>query len=148
MELDLLSDFEDGAMDDSFARALAFDEIKRLHDVIRRWFRGEMPVENFDPEFADFLHPEFENIQPSGEILARWDLLEAIRPAHGANPDFQITIEQPRLLAKWPGLILAGYIERQTGARNSPSDNRRISTVLFEPGERCTWRYLQETWVK
>ena len=130
-------------MADPFTTATA--EIVRLHDVIEGWFNGRLAQDRFEPDFADALHPEFENIQPSGLVSSRDEILGAIRAAHGANPDFRITIEQPRLLAVYPGLILAGYIEAQTGARNSPPENRRRSTVLFETGDRLIWRYLQET---
>ena len=131
-------------MSDPFTQAR--DEIIRLHRVIDSWFRGEMPADRFDPEFSDALHPEFENIQPSGLVRSKADLLEPIRAAHGANPDFRIEIEEPRLLATWPGLTLATYVEYQTGARNSAADNRRRSTVLFETGgARLIWRHLQET---
>ncbi len=125
----------------------ATGEIVRLHKVIDSWFRGDMEESLFQAEFADALHPEFENIQPSGVVLSRAGLLDPIHAAHGSNPDFRITIEQPRLLGTWPGLILAGYVEHQTGARNSSADNRRRSTVLFETGPRLIWRHLQETWV-
>jgi hypothetical protein len=125
--------------------AAATAEIVRLRDVIEGWFTGRLAEDRFDPDFADALHPEFENIQPSGLVGSREDLLDSLRAAHGANPDFRITIEEPRLLAVYPGLILAGYIEAQTGARNSPPENRRRSTVLFETGDRLIWRYLQET---
>ncbi len=125
--------------------AAATAEIVRLHDVIEGWFTGRLAVDRFEPDFADALHPPFENIQPSGLVSSRADLLDALRAAHGANPDFRITIEEPRLLAVYPRLILAGYIEAQTGARNSAPENRRRSTVLFETGDRLLWRYLQET---
>ena len=123
----------------------AIAEIIRLHDVISGWFRGEITTDRFDPEFADALHPAFENIQPSGAVLGRAELLEPIRAAHGANPDFRITIEHPRVIARLSGLILATYVEYQTGARNSAPRNRRRSTVLFETGDRLLWRHLQET---
>ncbi|MEM1130986.1 MAG: DUF4440 domain-containing protein [Pseudomonadota bacterium] len=125
----------------------ATDEIVRLHRFIEGWFQGGIPEDRFDPDFADALHPDFENIQPSGKVLPRSALLDPIRAAKGANPDFRITIEEPRLLGTWPaaGLILATYVEHQTGARNSAPDNRRRSTVLFETGPRLMWRHLQET---
>lgn len=124
---------------------LAIDEVVRLHKVIDGWFRGDLAADRFEPDFADALHPDFENIQPSGLVRSKASLLDPIRAAHGANPDFQIVIEEPRLLGAWPGLILATYVEFQTGAKNSAADNRRRSTVLFETGERLIWRHLQET---
>lgn len=128
---------------DAFTRA--HDEVVRLHQVIDGWFRGDISPDRFDPEFADALHPDLENIQPSGAVLTKADLLGPIRAAHGANPDFRITIEEPRLLGVWPGLILATYVELQQGARQSAAENRRRSTVLFETGDRLLWRHLQET---
>lgn len=128
---------------DAFNRA--HDEIVRLHRLIDGWFRGDIAADRFDPDFADALHPEFENIQPSGAVLTKADLLDPIHAAHGANPDFRITIEEPRLLDTWPGLILATYVELQEGARRSAAVNRRRSTVLFQDGERLLWRHLQET---
>ena len=130
-------------MNDPFIQAR--DEIVRLHRVIDGWFRGALPADCFEPDFADALHPAFENIQPSGAFLSRADLLGPIRAAHGANPDFRISIEEPRLVAEYPGLILATYVELQIGARNSAAENRRRSTVLFETGPRLLWRHLQET---
>lgn len=127
------------------ALSQAAHEIVRLHRFIDGWYRGEHAPDRFDPELADVLHDVFENIQPSGKVLTRASLLAPIRAAHGANPNFRITIEEPRLLGTWPGLILASYVESQSGARNSAAENRRRSTVLFETGDRLLWRHLQET---
>ena len=120
-------------------------EVERLHDVISGWFRGEIASDRYDPEFAAALHAEFENIQPSGRVLTRDAIVQGIRDGRGTNPDFRISIENPRIRGTWPGLILATYVEFQTGATNSARQNRRLSTVLFETGPRLIWRHLQET---
>ena len=79
-------------------------------------------------------------------MLSRADLLDPIRDAHGGNPDFRISIEEPRVLAEYPGAVVATYGEFQQGARNSTPENRRRSTVLFEAGGgQLVWRHLQET---
>ncbi len=125
-------------------RAIA--EIVRLHDFIAGWFRGDLAPETFEPDFADALHDAFENIQPSGVVLSKAELMDPIRSAHGANPDFRITIESPRRIAEYPDQIVMTYVEFQQGARNSTPQNRRGSTVLFETsGDRLIWRHLQET---
>lgn len=126
------------------ARASA--EIERLHDFIAGWFRGEGG--DLDRDFAAALHPRFENIQPAGKVLTRDAIVTAIRAGRGANPEFRIAIEAPRLIAAWPEsrTCLATYIEAQTGARNSAPENRRRATVLFEDHDgRLLWRHLQET---
>jgi hypothetical protein len=128
---------------DDFNSARA--EVVRLHDFLGAWFRGELAEDRFEPDFADALHPDFENVQPAGATLTRSDLLDPIRASRGVNPDFQITIEAPRLLGTWPGLILFQYIEHKTGGRASTPENRRLSTVLFEArGKLLIWRYLTE----
>ncbi len=127
----------------------AVEEIKRLHDFIAGWFRGDEPAESFDAAFTDMLSPEFENIQPAGRVLSLSELIDPIRDAHGSNPDFQIEIRDPRLLGTYPKarLIHATYIEAQSGARNSvPPENLRRSTVLFSvQGRHLIWRHLHET---
>lgn len=124
----------------------AIVEIERLHAFISGWFRGEYAAEAFDSGFTAALHAEFVNIQPSGKVLSRDQLLEPIRSANGANPEFRITIEQPKIVAEYPGCVVATYVEYQQGARNSAPQNRRRSTAVFETtGERLIWRHLQET---
>ena len=123
----------------------ARSEVVRLHEFLGAWFRGELAEDRFKDDFADALHPNFENVQPAGVTLTRSELLDAIRAGRGVNPDFQITIEAPRLLGNWPGLILFQYIEHQTGARASAPENRRLSTVLFEASDKLLiWRYMTE----
>lgn len=124
----------------------AIVEIERLHAFISGWFRGEYATEAFDSGFAAALHPDFVNIQPSGEALSRDQLLDPILSAHGANSDFRISIEDARIIAEYPGCVVATYVEFQKGARNSAPENRRRSTAVFEThGDRLIWRHLQET---
>ena len=52
------------------AHSTATEEAIRLHDFIAGWFRGEIAPERFEPDFADALHSEFENVQPAGTVLA------------------------------------------------------------------------------
>ena len=112
----------------------------RLHDFISGWFRGEISRDTFDASFTDALHPDFQNVQPSGTVLEKAALVEPIRDAYGTNPEFRITIETPHLITECPGHLLMGYVEFQQGARNSASENRRRSTVLFETaGGRLVW---------
>ncbi|MEM1383618.1 MAG: hypothetical protein AAF713_04090 [Pseudomonadota bacterium] len=126
----------------------AIAEVERLHAFLAAWFQGRVATDRFEPDFAGHLHPEFENIQPAGTVLPKQVILDQIEAAHGSNPDFEIAIEEPRLLAAYPeaGLIHATYVEAQTGAKNSARENRRRSTALFEiAGDRLLWRHLQET---
>lgn len=125
--------------------ALAHTEVVRLHDFLGAWFRGELPPEALEQDFARVLDPAFENVQPAGVILSRADIVSGIKSGRGTNPEFQITIEEPRLLGSWPGFVLFKYVEHQTGARASVPENKRLSTVLFErKANNLMWRYLTE----
>lgn len=132
-------------LDAEDAFSLVHQEVIRLHKFIENWFRGAVGYDLFDEEFSSTLHPTFENIQPAGNVWNRGDIISAIRRGHGTNIDFRIEIEEPRLLGVWPGLILFGYIEYQTGALQSEAENRRRSTALFELAPTLRWRHLQET---
>jgi hypothetical protein len=124
-------------------------EIERLHDFFAGWFQGTIPDDAFEDGIANRLHPEFENVQPAGHILTCDTLLGPLRGARGVNPGFRIEVREVRILGQWPGagLVLAGYVEAQFGARNTvPSDNLRRSTVLFERmDDALVWRYVHET---
>ena len=127
-------------------------EIVAVHDFLAAWFRGELDQTDavYSAGLADRLAPEFVNIQPAGELLTRAQLLEPIKAAFGANPDFQISIADVdvRLADEAAGLVLATYVEHQQGARNSAPSNTRISTVMFRINEadgRLTWLHIHET---
>ncbi len=91
------------------------------------------------------------NIQPDGTKLTRDELIEPIRAAFGANPDFYITISRVELL--WTGeqgrFLLATYVEHQSGARNTiPPANDRIASVLFRfdaERDHLRWLHIHET---
>lgn len=146
-------------MKDPFqAQRLAVEtEVKAIHAFISSWFRGDVPNEAklFDESFRSHWAPDLVNIQPSGAALAGEEVLSAIQAGHGKNPAFDISITDCTVRhASARGsrqLILATYVEHQTGAKNSASTNTRISTGLFERKEgenRLTWLHLQETGVE
>ena len=128
-------------------------EVERLHDFISSWVRGEAEPSAalFEAGFSRYLSDDFVNIQPAGAQLSKAVLVDEIFRQHGANPAFQIAINSFELISVSAGtdIAVARYVEDQSGARNSiPSENSRISTVVFEFSEKDglpIWRYLQET---
>ncbi len=135
-------------------------EVVALHDFFTGWFNGTLPEsgEVFAHGLADHFHPDFEIVLPSGTVHDREGILTPIRQAWGTNPGFSAVVRDVRVLGEWPqgdsgpgdsgrGLVLAAYVEDQSGARNTiPPDNLRHSTVLFERiGEHLVWRHLHET---
>ena len=131
-------------------------EIEALHAFIAAWFRGE--CERTDAAYRagllDRLAPDMVNIQPSGQTLSLDDLVEPIRAAYGVNPDFQIRISDValRYIDQGSNLVMATYLEHQSGARNTvPSSNTRTSSVLFRVSEasgRLIWLHIHETAVR
>jgi len=130
-------------------------EVETLHDFFTGWFSGALPEsgEAFARGLADHLHPAFEIVLPSGTVHDRNGILTPVRQAWGTNPDFCTVVRDVRVLGEWmpgksaAGLVLAAYVEAQTGARNTtPADNLRHATVLFERiAGRLVWRHLHET---
>ena len=130
-------------------------EIETLHDFFTGWFSGALSGSDaaFAHGLADRLHPDFEIVLPSGAVHDRDGLLTPVRRGWGTNPGFSATVRDVRILGEWlhgesgAGLVLAAYVEVQTGARNTtPADNLRHATVLFERRSgRLVWRHLHET---
>ena len=127
-------------------------EIEAVHRFIAAWFRGEEPDtdEAFAAGLADRIAPGFINIQPAGLVHERDGLLASLRDGHGSNPEFRIAISETRLhhVDEGGGLILATYVETQSGARHShPPTNARISTVLMRRSGAgaLEWLHIHET---
>ncbi len=128
------------------------EEIEAVHRFIAAWFRGE--EENTDAAYAaglaDRMATGFVNIQPAGRVHERDGLLDSLRDGHGTNPDFRISISDVRLhhVDETAGLVLATYVETQSGARHSnPPTNARISTVLMRRAGNgaLEWLHIHET---
>ena len=140
-------------MSDPLAQVRA--EVETLHVFFTGWFGGALPRsdEVFARGLVDHLHPEFEIVLPSGTVHDRDGILDPVRRGWGTNPGFSATVRDVRVLGEWKqgepgsGLVLATYVEVQTGARNTtPADNLRHSTVLFERmAGRLVWRHIHET---
>lgn len=120
----------------------------RFNDAIAAWFWGESKKSEFQESLIDCLHEEFETVMPSGRVSTKNDV-PMFESLYGTNPDFQIEIEEPRLLVTYPGgMVVFTYVEDQRGARNSATENRRRSTALFEEGSgggKLLLRRLRET---
>lgn len=126
------------------------EEIEEVHRFISAWFRGEGPgsPEAFSAGLGDRFAPGLINIQPAGRVLTREELLSSIQDCHGASPDFRIEIVDVALRhVGGDGSVLATYVERQSGARQSRPQNDRISTVFMRraDGGALEWLHIHET---
>lgn len=124
-------------------------EIEDVHAFIAAWFRGDVARDDalYDAELADRVAPDLINIQPSGQVLTRTDLVEGIRKGYGTNPAFEIRISDFVLRFKDNDRALVTYVEHQSGAKNSTAENRRISSVWFaiSPEGAPMWLHIHET---
>lgn len=124
-------------------------EIEDVHEFIAAWFRGDVARDDalYDAKLADRVAADLVNIQPSGQVLTRAELVEGIRKGHGSNPAFEIRISDVVLRSADNERALVTYVEHQSGARNSAAENRRISSVWFaiSPGATPTWLHIHET---
>ncbi len=126
-------------------------EIKQLHDFFTQWFAGTIAGELalFEHQLERRLAPGFINIQPGGRLLRREDLVAQIAGSHGANPAFGISIAAVELHHELEnGILFASYEEYQSGAKNSPAENARLSTVLMRRSDAgFEWLSVHETWL-
>ena len=130
-------------------------EVARLHRFFQDWFRGEVP----DTEFVvceQALAPGFTIVTPGGVLIARDDILGAIRGHHsGEPPDFGIRTVG-RACQRRNGLHISTYEEHQTGTRSTI----RLSTAVLSTGsstgsnsepiasaDAFQWHSVHETWI-
>ncbi|MFT5507285.1 MAG: hypothetical protein ACI89J_000349 [Hyphomicrobiaceae bacterium] len=125
-------------------------EIEDVHTFIAAWFRGDVACDDalYDAKLAGRMAADLVNIQPSGQMLTRADLVEGIRQGYGGSPEFRISISDVALRAADQSRALVTYVEHQSGAKNSASDNRRISSVWFDVTADTAppmWLHIHET---
>lgn len=125
-------------------------EVEQLHQFFQDWFRGELP--ETDEAFARFetvMAAPFEMVVPSGRIVDRAAILEAVRKVHGKEPAARIWIENHRHRFTIGNLSMVTYEEWQ----ETDGDKRgRISSALMEVNDDTPngvhWLHLHETWME
>ncbi len=135
----------------SVTNAQITNEITRLHDYFTNWFAGKTDGDSrsFDKYVRNHLAPEFVNIQPSGKMSNRDELLQQIQAGYGRNRAFCIRVGKVQIHQKLPGdIYLVTYEEYQRGAQNSRPENARLSTALLRlVGDGFEWLWVHETWL-
>jgi hypothetical protein len=119
------------------------EEVARLHRFFQDWFRGDLDPAEFGI-CKDSLAPGFTMVTPSGDLIDRAQILEAIR-RHRARESQSFAIEiVGRNCERLNGVHLVTYEERQTGVRSTI----RLSTAgLTNSAGRFLWHLVHETWV-
>lgn len=124
----------------------ALEEVLALHATFTLWLgQGDGDLTHLDAAMA----PSFQMIGPNGSMLARADVLAALRVERGRRgKDFRIEIHGARAFAVGREHVLVVYIEKQTDAHSTTS---RRSSALFVASacapKGVAWLHLQETWL-
>lgn len=120
-----------------------FDEVGRLHRFFQDWFRGDLDPADFSI-CEEALAPGFAMVTPSGDLIDRAEILDAIR-RHRARESRSFSIETiGRSCQRFDRVHLVTYEERQTGVRSTI----RLSTAaLTSTDGRFVWHQVHETWV-
>ncbi|PSP72075.1 hypothetical protein BRC86_13315 [Halobacteriales archaeon QS_3_64_16] len=120
-------------------------EVRRLHEVIEAWFRGE--TDDLEP-FSEALASEFELISPDGIVSDREAVLTGLRGGHGDDPELTIAIrnvEHRTTAGEWHPVR---YEEHQSTDGGSTG---RVSTAALrertDAPAGLSWIHLQETWL-
>jgi hypothetical protein len=121
-------------------RCECHDEVARLHRLFQDWFRGALDVDEFSA-CEQALAPGFTIITPSGEIIDRVEIIDAIRRHRGGEPDHFEIKTVPRSCQRVRGLHISTYEEHQTGTRSTI----RVSTAVIDGSLR--WHNVHETWM-
>jgi len=126
-------------------------EVVELHDFFQSWFEGRPdPTDASFERFAGVMAEGFRIVSPGGGCMARDEILDLVRDAHGSHrgKGFRLWIEryEGRLIDE--GLLLATYEEwQETNGRR----RGRLSSALLRsrPGlpNDVEWLHVHETWL-
>ena len=110
---------------------------------------GELPQTDmaFD-RFASVMADEFHIVSPTGRVMQRDTILEAVRAAHGSGP-VKIWIKNHTHRFAIGDVALVTYEEWQT---KGDETRGRLSSALFrvKPGtpNDLQWLHVHETWLQ
>ena len=144
-------------IDDPEAKRAVTAEVEAFHAYLSAWFRGEIERDDtaFDRALSSRWPAGMVNIQPSGTAFPGEIILEKIRAEYGSNPGFTIAIHDVEIVGvnrdDRREIVVATYVERQRGARQSAPENARRSSVWLErdaPGSDWRWLHLHETAIR
>lgn len=131
-------------------RARCEDEVLELHRFFQAWYRGEIDAdgEAFG-RVSEVLAEGFHLVSPEGEMVARSDILAAIRRSHASKPaDFVIRTERCHFRAGGRGLGVVTYEEWHEEEGKSRG---RISTAVLQDRadapQGVEWVHVHETWL-
>lgn len=125
-------------------------EIEGLHAFFEEWLAGRLP--DTAAAFARVeavLAPDFTLVGPDGQEADRATMAKALRELWNTRPAVRIWIEDFRLLAAAPPLLVVRYEEWQEG---SAGNSVRVSTAIFriapDAPNGVAWERVHETWMR
>ena len=120
--------------------------VHAFHADLTRWFAGTEARDSVYDRLAQSLHPDMVLVYPSGNRMLGAEFLTSIADLHGSSPGFVASISDTELIRGDGSHAVVAYVETQTGARNSQSENRRSALALIvRRSDAWCWRFIQET---
>lgn len=124
----------------------AVEFVHAFHSDLTDWFAGHRERASVHERLARSLHDEMVLVYPSGNRLLGREFLASIAELYGASPHFVASISNVELIRGDEDHAVVAYVETQTGARNSESENQRSALALIvRCGDGWRWRFIQET---
>lgn len=124
-------------------------EIEELHQFFQDWYNGVLPQSNEAfARFADAMALGFTIIFPSGNVMRREPLVEALYKSYDGRDGFRIWIKNVQIHQKVGDVIVASYQEWQ---RDQEQTTARLSSVILERDSNAPnglrWLHVHETWL-
>ena len=130
----------------SFDLHPAIEFVYEFHRDLTCWFAGTGDSAAVLQRLGASLHPEMALVYPSGRRLLGAELVRTIADFNGSSPGFVASISDAELIRGDEDHAVVAYVETQTGARNSASENRRSALALIvRYQDRWCCRFIQET---
>ena len=129
-------------------------EVRRCHVAFQDWIAGRADqASGYERELVGRLDPNGVYVTVSGKLRTLGALLEDLRSAGGANPEFEITTGAVRVIDSTGSRWVVLYEERTRGARQSRSSSHThwVTAVLradeAAPGG-FRWMHVHEVQVR
>ncbi|MEU4340474.1 hypothetical protein AB0H00_04255 [Nocardia sp. NPDC023852] len=120
------------------------NDVESVHALLATWLGSEASPAVLE-QFAATQHTEFSMVTTSGAVLAKADLLAALRTARNSSPDLRIEIAEFEVLLATADFTVVRFLERHHHAGRR-SDRRTTAVLVIDAAERrFRWRTLHET---
>ncbi len=120
--------------------------VSQFHANLTAWFSGADDSGAVWSALEQACPGNMVLVYPSGAKLSGAEFLQSIKNNPRNNLRFLATVEHIEVLSESQDLAVVAYVEVQTGAKMTATENRRSALAMVQPGPHgWCWRYIQET---